>query len=115
MGENKNLQDNAYGVTIRQQLEDVTGARSQQVEQRQSDEITEALAKVDEAGRAISQLETQLAEERRSTAARERAAAAAAARHREAVAGAVGELKTAAAQMDSGLSRVVALETDVSP
>ena len=102
----------AQAQLLRQQLEDVTGARSQQVEQRQSDEITEALAKVDEAGRAISQLETQLAEERRSTAARERAAAAAAARHREAVAGAVGELKTAAAQMDSGLSRVVALETD---
>ena len=77
-----------------------------------SSEVEQALGKVDEAGRAIKQLESQLADERRRAAQREKEAADAAAEHRRAVASAVDELRAAAAEMDGGLGRVVTLEAE---
>ena len=97
---------------LRHQLSDVTNARDLMNAKLREEEINEALGKVDDAGRAIKQLEEQLAEERRQTAARERAAALAAAEHRRHVSVAVEELKCAATEMGGGLSKVVELETN---
>ena len=97
---------------MRSQLEDVRKSRDHLHEALHSEEVQNTLGKVDEATRAIRQLETQLAEERRRSAQRERKAADAAAEHRQAVAHAVEELKHAASEMDGGLNRVVSLETE---
>ena len=97
---------------LRKQLDDVTRSREMLSEGLHTAEVEGALSKVDEAGRAIRQLESQLGDERRLAAQRERAAAGAAAEHRQAVSSAVEELKAAASEMDSGLGRVVTLETE---
>lgn len=106
----KELQAQLAG--LRQQLVDVQSARDQLRSSAHHEELASAMAKVDQAERAIHQLESLLSDERRLAAAREKAAAAAAAEHRAAVASAVSELKQAAAQMDAGLGRVVELEVE---
>lgn len=106
----KELQAQLAG--LRQQLVDVQSARDQLRSSAHHEELASAMAKVDQAERAIHQLESLLSDERRLAAAREKAAAAAAAEHRAAVASAVAELKQAAAQMDAGLGRVVELEVE---
>ena len=72
------------------------------------------MGKVDEAGRAIKQLETQLVEERRLTVARESAASQQAAGHRAAISEAAAELHAAAMAMEGGLGRVVQLEVEAA-
>lgn len=97
---------------MRKQLDDIGVSRDQLSAGLHTSEVEGALGKVDEAERAIKQLESQLAEERRGAAHRERLSADAAVEHRKAVVSAVEELKAAAAEMDGGLGRVVTLETE---
>ena len=93
-------------------MQDISQARDLSAAKLRDAEIEEALAKVDEGGRALQQLEAQLADERRLAAAHARQAAAAAAEHRRHVGAAVEELKAAASEMGGGLNKVVDLETE---
>ena len=97
---------------LRRQVQDISQARDLSAAKLRDAEIEEALAKVDEGGEALQQLEAQLADERRLAAAHARQAAAAAAEHRRHVGAAVEELKAAASEMGGGLTKVVDLETE---